>query len=89
MEITIRLGGISKHYSGVAVLSDVSVEFYAGEVHAVLGENGAGVVDSDEHHFRMNQPDTGEIDFEPCGYRSCRRIRPALGFRFPISTPQF
>ena len=27
---------------GVPALRDVSVEFYAGEVHAVLGENGAG-----------------------------------------------
>ena len=40
--VTVRLTGISKHYSGVAALSDVSAEFYAGEVHAVLGENGAG-----------------------------------------------
>jgi ribose transport system ATP-binding protein len=39
---TIRLSNISKFYSGVPALSDVSVEFYAGEVHAILGENGAG-----------------------------------------------
>src|SRR5580700_9172573 len=40
--VTVRLTGISKFYSGVPALSDVSVEFYAGEVHAILGENGAG-----------------------------------------------
>ena len=41
-DVTIRLSNISKFYSGVPALSDVSVEFYAGEVHAILGENGAG-----------------------------------------------
>jgi len=41
-DATIRLSNISKFYSGVPALHDVSVEFYAGEVHAILGENGAG-----------------------------------------------
>lgn len=41
-DVAIRLSAISKLYSGVHALRDVSVEFYAGEVHAVLGENGAG-----------------------------------------------
>ena len=41
-DVTIRLSNISKFYSGVPALRDVSVEFYAGEVHAILGENGAG-----------------------------------------------
>lgn len=40
--VVMELRGISKNYSGVAALSDVSLEFRAGEVHALLGENGAG-----------------------------------------------
>ena len=40
--VTISLSQISKFYSGVPALRDVSVDFYAGEVHAILGENGAG-----------------------------------------------
>src|ERR1700735_314637 len=62
--VTIGLSGISKDYSGVAALTDVSVEFYAGEVHAVLGENGAGKSTLMSIISGVNQPDTGEIDFE-------------------------
>jgi ribose transport system ATP-binding protein len=61
---TIRLSGISKYYSGVAALSDVSVEFYPGEVHAVLGENGAGKSTLMSIISGVNQPDAGSIEFE-------------------------
>jgi len=33
---------ISKVFPGVKALTDVSVDFYPGEVHALMGENGAG-----------------------------------------------
>ena len=36
------LAGISKHYDGVAALTDVSLDIRPGEIHALLGENGAG-----------------------------------------------
>ena len=34
--------GISKQFGGVEVLSDVDLDLHAGEIHALLGENGAG-----------------------------------------------
>ena len=61
---TIRLSGISKFFSGVAALADVSVEFYAGEVHAILGENGAGKSTLMNIISGALQPDQGEIEFE-------------------------
>jgi ribose transport system ATP-binding protein len=38
----VRLRGIGKSFSGAKVLSEVDVDFRAGEVHAIIGENGAG-----------------------------------------------
>src|SRR3954452_16898682 len=38
----VRMTGIAKAFSGVAVLDDVSFEVGAGETHALLGGNGAG-----------------------------------------------
>jgi len=38
----LRMANITKSFGGVHALRDVSVEAYAGEVHALCGENGAG-----------------------------------------------
>jgi ABC-type sugar transport system ATPase subunit len=40
--LMLRLFNISKSFSGVKALQDVSIKFNAGEVHALCGENGAG-----------------------------------------------
>ena len=36
------LKNVIKTYPGVVALNNVSMEFGKGEVHALLGENGAG-----------------------------------------------
>lgn len=41
-EPLLRLVNVSKGFPGVQALSDVSLDLYAGEVHALVGENGAG-----------------------------------------------
>ncbi|MGM0920551.1 MAG: sugar ABC transporter ATP-binding protein [Bacillota bacterium] len=38
----LNMEGISKTFSGVKVLNNVRMELYPGEVHALMGENGAG-----------------------------------------------
>lgn len=38
----ISARGISKQFAGVEVLSDVDLDLQTGEIHALLGENGAG-----------------------------------------------
>ena len=39
---SVQLVNLSKSYGSVNVLTDVNLEFHAGEVHAILGANGAG-----------------------------------------------
>lgn len=38
----LRLTNIYKSFGGVKALSGVSLTAHSGEVHAVVGENGAG-----------------------------------------------
>ncbi|MHC4066052.1 MAG: ATP-binding cassette domain-containing protein, partial [Planctomycetota bacterium] len=38
----LRATGITKSFPGVKALEDVDFEVYAGEIHALVGENGAG-----------------------------------------------
>jgi general nucleoside transport system ATP-binding protein len=42
MTTSLALKGIRKSFDGVVVLDDAEVSAHAGEVHALLGENGAG-----------------------------------------------
>ncbi len=42
MEATLRIENCHKRFSGVYALRDISLEFYGGEVVALLGVNGAG-----------------------------------------------
>ena len=38
----LRLEGISKRYGATLALNNVRFDLFAGEVHALMGENGAG-----------------------------------------------
>lgn len=40
----IRVEQVSKRFGGVNALSDVSLSIDRGEIHALVGENGAGKV---------------------------------------------
>ena len=62
--VTMHLEGVSKHYGGVAALTDVSLEIRPGEVHALLGENGAGKSTLMGVASGTTQPDEGRITFE-------------------------
>ena len=42
MNSFLEIKGITKRFSGVTALDNVSIEFFEGEIHALCGENGAG-----------------------------------------------
>ncbi|MFB9949287.1 sugar ABC transporter ATP-binding protein [Rhizobium puerariae] len=41
-EIAVRVHGVAKAFGGTRILNDINIDFVAGEVHALVGENGAG-----------------------------------------------
>jgi ABC-type sugar transport system ATPase subunit len=49
----IRLENITKRFGGVTALNNVSFSIGKGEVHAVVGENGAAI-DPDEDITRSS-----------------------------------
>ena len=53
-EALLEMRGISKSFGGNRVLREVDLSLWPREVHAVVGENGAGKLDLD-HTVRLNQ----------------------------------
>src|SRR5205809_6387583 len=58
---TLSMVGITKHYDGVAALTDVTFDVLPGEVHALLGENGAGKSTLMNIASGATTPDAGAI----------------------------
>ncbi|MCI6603167.1 MAG: sugar ABC transporter ATP-binding protein [Clostridiales bacterium] len=65
MQATLRAVHISKTFPGVQALSDVSLDFYPGEVHALIGENGAGKSTLIKILSGVYTPTEGHIEY--CG----------------------
>ena len=68
----LEMRGISKAYPGVQAVSDVSIDVDAGEVIALLGENGAGKGTLMNVLGGLTRSDSGEILIEgrPVGIRT-------------------
>ena len=57
----IELRGISKSFAGIKVVSNVNFDIKPGEVHALMGENGAGKSTVIKIMAGLHQADEGEI----------------------------
>ncbi len=67
MEPNLQAVNIDKRFPGVHALTDVSIDFYPGEVHALLGENGAGKSTLIKILSGVYTPTEGKVFFEGKG----------------------
>jgi general nucleoside transport system ATP-binding protein len=56
--------GLSKRFGGLQANDGVDVALFAGEVHAILGENGAGKSVFAKTLYGVHKPDSGSILWE-------------------------
>ncbi|MBB4008738.1 sugar ABC transporter ATP-binding protein [Allorhizobium taibaishanense] len=68
----LSLRGITKEFPAVLALSNVQLDLYPGEVHAVCGENGAGKSTLMKIISGVYQPTAGEIVYkgQPASFSS-------------------
>src|SRR3954453_2520730 len=64
LERLLWLRGIHKRFPGVHALKGVDLDVRPGEVHAVVGENGAGKSTMMQVLAGVYRPDAGRIDFD-------------------------
>lgn len=64
----LELHNITKRYPGVTALDHVSISFRQGEVHAIVGENGAGKSTFIKTISGAVQPNEGEIILDGVSY---------------------
>ena len=58
---TIEMRGITKRFGSLTALDHVDFTLQKGEIHALLGENGAGKTTIMNVLYGLLQPDEGEI----------------------------
>ena len=88
----ISARGISKQFAGVEVLSDVDLDLRTGEIHALLGENGAGKSTFAKILAGVHRPTRGTLrmDGRPIDVSSplaAQRLGITLIHQEPISFP--
>lgn len=64
MRTILELEHVSKLFPGVVALDDVSIDFRAGEIHALVGENGAGKSTMIKTLTGYHKPTKGIIRYE-------------------------
>lgn len=63
-ELILEMKNITKTFGSVTANKDVSLQLYAGEIHALLGENGAGKSTLMNVLTGIYKPDGGEIYYK-------------------------
>jgi ribose transport system ATP-binding protein len=73
----LELRGLRKAFDGVHAVNDLSLEVWPGEIHAIVGENGAGKSTVMNMISGVLAPDSGEIhiDGKPAALNSPRQAQ--------------
>jgi rhamnose transport system ATP-binding protein len=64
VEPLLLVNGVSKSFAAVAAVRDVSFPLYAGEAHALVGENGAGKSTIVKMLAGVHRPDSGTLELD-------------------------
>ncbi|MCD7820003.1 MAG: sugar ABC transporter ATP-binding protein [Lachnospiraceae bacterium] len=72
MEPVLQVKHIAKEFPGVKALEDISIDFYPGECHALVGENGAGKSTLIKIIASIYKPTSGEVylDGKLCDFKT-------------------
>lgn len=62
LEPLLSVRGVSKSFDGIHALRDVSLQIFGGEIHALVGENGAGKSTITKIMTGALRPDSGTIE---------------------------
>jgi branched-chain amino acid transport system ATP-binding protein len=87
MTTILSIQNLSKDFSGLDVLSDVTLEIFKGERHAIIGPNGAGKTTLFNIVTGLYKPNRGNIHFlekDITGWLPHRIVRLGLSRSFQI-----
>ena len=88
----LALRGVSKHFGMTHALSEMTLDFFAGEVHAVVGENGAGKSTMIKIMTGIHAPSEGEVWIDGAaaivnGPQEARRLGITAMYQEPMVFP--
>jgi ribose transport system ATP-binding protein len=83
VEHVLSVQDISKSYVGIQALDTVSIDFQAGETHALVGENGAGKSTLIKIISGAEVPDSGRLVFK---HYTADRMTPHLAQSLGVAT---
>lgn len=83
MKTVLSVHNISKRYTGIQALDNVSLDFQEGETHAIIGANGAGKSTLIKIISGAERPDSGSLSFEE---RTFKEMTPQLAQQSGVAT---
>lgn len=86
-DVSISFRGVTKDFGDVRALDDISVDFFSGQITALLGLSGSGKSTMLRHINGLQQPSTGDVrvfgsDVSMLHTRELRKLRRGIGMIF-------